>query len=135
MSPIIVLIVDDDEDDRYLLKQAIERKIEGAIIIEASNGNQALEHCETRASQISGIDLLIIDMNMPEMDGLEVLHRMRNSSHLPFIPAVMFSTSSEPTLVKKAYTLGINSYIKKPFSFEEYKEIVNALYTCFLMTK
>ena len=134
MSSKIVLIIDDDEDDRFLLRKAIEKKIEGIAIVEANGGHQALKYLEASTTRIDTVDLLIVDMNMPEMDGLEALDRIRSLLNPIHIPVVMFSTSSDPVLVQKAYSAGINSYIKKPFSFEEYENIVNALYTCFLTT-
>lgn len=134
MSSKIVLIIDDDEDDRFLLRKAIEKKIEGIAIVEANSGHQALKYFEANTARIHTVDLLILDMNMPEMDGLEVLYRIRSLLNPIQIPVVMFSTSSDPVLVQKAYSAGINSYIKKPFSFDEYENIVNALYTCFLTT-
>ena len=131
MNPAIILITDDDEDDRYFLRQAIARKIAQAVTIEARNGEEALQSL-SEDSAIKRIDLVLLDMNMPGMGGLDVLDSIRNNSALEHTPVVMISTSSEPDLVALAYSKGVNSYIKKPINLTDYNQIAEALKVCFL---
>ena len=131
MNPVIILITDDDEDDRYFLRQAIARKITQAVTLEARNGEEALQSL-SEDSVIKKIDLILLDMNMPGMSGLDVLDSIRNNSALEHTPVVMISTSSEPDLVAFAYSKGVNSYIKKPINLTDYNQIAEALKVCFL---
>lgn len=131
MNPAIILITDDDEDDRYFLRQAIARKITQAVTLEARNGEEALQSL-SEDSVIKRIDLVLLDMNMPGMSGLDVLDSIRNNSALEHTPVVMISTSSEPNLVALAYSKGVNSYIKKPINLTDYNQIAEALKVCFL---
>lgn len=132
MSDKVILITDDDADDRHFLIQAIERKLGKITIVEADGGDKAMILLRSSVSEGICIDLVIIDMNMPRMNGLELLDKMKAIPSLLHTPTVMLSTSSNPELVKKAYSCGINSYIKKPMSIDKYDEIVEALQTCFL---
>ena len=131
MNPVIILITDDDEDDRYFLRQAIARKITQAVTLEARNGEEALQSL-SEDSVIKRIDLILLDMNMPGMSGLDVLDSIRNNSALEHTPVVMISTSSEPDVIALAYSKGVNSYIKKPINLTDYIQIAEALKVCFL---
>lgn len=132
MKAKVILITDDDDDDRYFLKQAIERKMAKVLIIEARDGQEALQTLSEEST--TKINLVLLDVNMPGMDGIEVLERIRNETPLQHIPAVMISTSDEPNLVSTAYAKGINSYIRKPNKISEYDQIAEAIKVCFLDT-
>lgn len=131
MNSTIILITDDDEDDRYFLRQAIERKMAKSLVIEAVNGEEALQLL-TSDSAIEKIDLVLLDMNMPGMSGLDVLDQIRDNPLSRHTPAIMISTSAEPNLVRAAYAKGINSYIKKPAAINHYDQIAEAIKICFL---
>ncbi|AUD06327.1 response regulator [Spirosoma pollinicola] len=123
----IILVTDDDDDDRYFLRQAIERTVSGVTVLEAKNGEEALNLLAGRL-----IHLVILDMNMPGLNGLEILSFIRLHADLYLTPAVMLSTSDQASLVADAYKKGINCYIKKPAVIWEYDQIAAALKTCFL---
>lgn len=133
METITILITDDDDDDRYFLKQAIESKMAKALIVEAYDGEEALQIL-SRGSAMGRVDLIILDMNMPGMSGLDMLDQVRNNPLSRHTPAVMISTSDEPDLVSTAYAKGINSYIKKPNRVSDYSQIADAIKICFLNT-
>ena len=122
-----ILLTDDDEDDRYFIRQAIERTIHNSAILEATTGEEALDLLGRHI-----IQLVIMDMNMPGLNGLETLTFIRSKSPLFATPVVMLSTSDQPELITLAYAKGINSFIKKPISIEKYDQIADALKVCFL---
>jgi CheY-like chemotaxis protein len=122
-----ILLTDDDEDDRYFIRQAIERAIYNSAILEATTGEEALDLLGRHI-----IQLVIMDMNMPGLNGLETLSFIRSKSQLFSTPVVMLSTSDQPELITLAYARGINSFIKKPICIEEYDQIADALKVCFL---
>lgn len=108
-----LLIVDDDEDDKFLIRQAFEDDSKVYHLQFATDGADALEKVKSRQSMP---DLILLDLNMPRMGGLEVLAHLRNSPLHKRIPIIIFSTSSSPADIEKAYQLGANSYIVKPSS-------------------
>ncbi|GAB3800013.1 hypothetical protein GCM10028819_24480 [Spirosoma humi] len=122
-----ILLTDDDDDDRYFLRQAIERIIGYSAILEAKNGEEALDLLGRHL-----IQLVIMDMNMPGLSGLETLASIRSKSQLFSTPVVMLSTSDQPELITSAYAKGINSFIRKPARVGEYDRIADALKVCFL---
>lgn len=132
MTEKVILVTDDDADDRFFLTQAIERKLGKITIMEANGGQEAMAFLKASLSAGKNIDLIVLDMNMPGMNGLELLDKMNTITELLHTPTVMLSTSNEPEMVQKAYSCGINSYIKKPTSMDEYDGIVEALQVCFL---
>lgn len=125
-----IFLVDDDEDDRMFTRQALESIIENCGITELSDGNELLFSLQ---QQMPGEpSMVLIDMNMPRMNGLEALTAIRNNPDLCHIPVVMISTSANPESVKKAYELGVNAYIVKPTTYNDYLQIANAVNLCFL---
>lgn len=114
MKPLF-LIVEDDQDDRELLSQV---SLEDESLCElrfAENGAQALEWLSTMPEKPS---LLMIDLNLPRMNGIELLSKVKTSMEWRNIPVVVFSTCGSPDSIRKAYSLGANSYIVKPDSFQ-----------------
>ena len=130
MKPKIIYIADDDEDDRLFISDAI-RKLDLEIkIVEAADGDDLLHLIESENTEEANI-LILLDMNMPRVTGIEVLQTIRANSKLKHIPAVMISTSSDKTLIDEAYQTGINAFIKKPNNYDGFIKIAQALQTCF----
>ncbi len=102
-----VLIVDDATTVRMYHRQLLEA--EGYDAEEAENGVEALEHALT-----SPFDLLLVDVNMPKMDGYRLLHEVRCTPELAAIPAIMISTEDRASDREQAYRAGANLYMVKP---------------------
>ena len=125
-----VYIADDDEDDRLLLSDAIKSVISEVIIKEVINGIQLIDQIKTDCD--AGDIVVLLDMNMPRMNGLEALKIIKSDPALLHIPIIMISTSSNPELISRAYLDGINAYVAKPYIFAEYEELARAINVCFL---
>ena len=109
-SPHTLLIVDDNEDNRYTLSRRLKR--EGYSKLEtAENGRMALEHLRSRK-----IDLVLLDIMMPEMNGYEVLEQMKADAELRHIPVIMISAVDEIDSVVRCIELGADDYLAKPFN-------------------
>jgi len=126
----IIYIADDDEDDRLLLREALLNVVSDAIIREVCNGTELID--QIRREDTAADIVILLDMNMPKMNGLEALEIIKSDPALIHIPVIMISTASNPELISKAYLTGINAYIAKPFQLEEYAELARAVNTCFL---
>lgn len=123
-----IYIADDDEDDRMLIRVAIENVVQNVSVIEAVDGTQLLSML---SDDESGRQLVIMDMNMPRMSGLETLAIIKSNDRTRHIPVIMVSTASSPDLVKEAYDQGINAYMTKPLFANEYQKIANLINLCY----
>lgn len=131
MSKSLILIIDDDPDDRLLMRRAIEQTIKTVFVVEAQNAQEAFKWLLQDSKQAK-FDLVLLDMNMPGINGLEMITNIRSTTHTQHIPIVMISTSDNAKQVEESYARGANSYIVKPYSSVGYQAIVSAIETCFL---
>ena len=115
-----VLVVDDAPTVRMYHRKVIEEL--GAEVEEAENGVEALEKCLTRA-----FDLLLVDVNMPKMDGYRFLREVRAHPDLRHLPAVMISTEAGEHDRQQAFAAGANHYIVKPVRPEMLRACVRVL--------
>lgn len=126
-----IYIVDDDEDDRMMMRSALEDIIEKVHIVEVRGGYDLISLLDS-ATEDQHPKLILMDMNMPRMSGLEALSRVRSRSDLRHIPVIMISTSSNKQQISNAYQQGINAYVTKPVSILDYTFIAEAINVCFL---
>jgi len=125
-----IYLVDDDEDDLMFTRQALESVLEDVEIIELSDGSRLLDLMEQ--DDLQEPSLVLMDVNMPRVTGLEALSIMKSHPLRLHIPVILFSTSANPESVKTAYRLGANAYIVKPAAFEGYMHVAHAINLCFL---
>ena len=116
----LVLIADDDEDILALVRTVLERS--GHEVMVARDGAQALELARERRP-----DLAVLDISMPELDGLEVLRRLRASAETSQLPVVLLSARAQEEDVAFGYENGASAYLPKPFSPRELTQRVAEL--------
>lgn len=115
-----ILIVDDSETMRAVIKKTVNMSgVEIGALLEAGNGIEALAILED-----AWIDVVLSDINMPEMGGVELLKAVKSNDVMRNIPVIFISTESSQTRVDEAERLGVAAYIKKPFQPEVIKEIL-----------
>lgn len=115
-----ILIVDDSILMRAALKRTIDMVgIEIASITEAGNGKEALEVLENNT-----VDLILTDLNMPEMNGVELVHFLKESSEYANIPVIVITTESSTVRIEELQEAGILDYLHKPFTPEEFRETI-----------
>jgi two-component system chemotaxis response regulator CheY len=125
MSEIRTLIVDDSSVMRKIVERALRQAgLDTMVVHEAGSGIEGLD--VLRAKQV---DLILSDINMPSMDGLEFLRQLRAQNLAPGVPVVMITTESSEEHVKQAILAGAQGYIRKPFTAEQVKERVLPLLT------
>lgn len=120
MSEIRTLIVDDSSVMRKIVERSLRQAgLNLAAVLEAGGGTEGLEVLKARQ-----VDLILSDINMPSMDGLEFLRQVRAQNLAPGVPVVMITTESSEEHVKQAILAGAQGYIRKPFTAEQVKERV-----------
>jgi two-component system chemotaxis response regulator CheY len=118
-----ILIVDDSSSIRRLLKKVLELSgIELGEVLEASNGLEALDVLKRE-----WVDFILCDIHMPKMDGIQFLRELKRDEVLSRIPVIMVSTEGREEIVQEVKALGIRAYVKKPFSPEEIREVIENL--------
>jgi len=133
-----ILLVEDSEDDIVLTKRALEKaKIANELVV-ARDGEEALLYLrgEGPYKDKAPDDLpavVLLDLNMPRMSGLEFLKELRSDERLRLLPVVVLTSSREERDVLESYSLGANSYVQKPVSFDEFAESVKTLSTYWLL--
>lgn len=123
MSEMHVLIVDDSSVMRKIVERALRQAgLDSLVVHEAGSGIEGLDVLKARQ-----VDLILSDINMPSMDGLEFLRQIRAQNLAPGVPVVMITTESSEEHVKQAIQSGARAYIRKPFTAEQVKERVLSL--------
>jgi CheY-like chemotaxis protein len=131
--PITILICDDDEDDRMLTQQALERAHISNALHFVEDGEQCLDYLYQRGQFAGEIGLaprpglILLDLNMPKLGGREVLTAIKQDPMLLDIPVVVLSTSHHDEDIVRSYQLGVNSFITKPVTFSGLVEAMNVL--------
>jgi CheY-like chemotaxis protein len=123
-----ILLVEDDPRDLELTLVALERSQLANEVIVVRDGEAALEYL-TRTGEHAGRAegnpaVVLLDLKLPKVNGLEVLHTVRNTDPLRSIPVVMLTSSHEESDVLRSYQLGVNAYVVKPVEFKQFVEAI-----------
>ncbi|MFE9559065.1 response regulator [Streptomyces sp. NPDC006703] len=129
--PFDVLLVEDDIADAMLIEGALTGR--GARnLVQVTDGVAALEHL--RAPGTARPDLIVLDLNMPRMNGRELLQVLKSDKDLQAIPVVILTTSAAPDDVTGAYSSHANAYVTKPVNLEEFEQAVQSIDAFYLET-
>jgi CheY-like chemotaxis protein len=128
---ITILMADDDQDDCLLVREAFtEARISNDLRI-VHDGKDLLDYLHHQGSfkkeEAPRPGLILLDLNMPRLDGRQALNRIKSDPELKRIPVVVLTTSREDQDILKSYSLGANSYITKPVTFEGLIEVMKEL--------
>lgn len=127
-----ILLIEDDANDIELTKRAFERNRLANVFLVARDGAEALEmlfgsSMEAMHADLSELQLILLDLKLPKVSGLEVLRKIRADERTRMIPVVILTSSDEERDVVESYGLGANSYVRKPIDFEQFVEAVREL--------
>jgi two-component system response regulator len=132
MDGKIILLVEDNPDDEALTLRALKKNNIMNDVVVARDGVEALEYLFA-TGRYAGRDtsvvpqLILLDLKLPKVDGLEVLGRLRADSRTRFLPVVILTSSKEERDMIEGYSLGANSYVRKPVDFAQFSEAVGQL--------
>jgi two-component system response regulator len=126
---ISILMVEDDENDIIMTKRAFERYNLRNVLYVARDGEEALDFVYGRGDYQDRPKpgLILLDIKLPKMDGLEVLRRLKGDSDMRHIPVVILTASRREKDKVESYKLGVNSYIVKPLDFSKFIEAVSTI--------
>jgi CheY-like chemotaxis protein len=126
----VILCVDDDEDDLLFIREAINSQPHSFTIIEAKDGSEALQFLNKSLGEGTLPCLVIMDMNMPKMNGKQTIHKIRENEYMSKIPIAIFTTSSNESDRRFFEDKGIH-FITKPFEYKIFtQEIIAVLALC-----
>jgi len=139
MTTKTILLVEDTPDDADLTIMALKRSGLLNEVVLAEDGLEALDYlfCGGRYAGRSCEDapaLILLDIRMPLLDGIEVLQQLRADERTRLLPVVMLTTSTEDTDLARAYEAGANAYVRKPVSLVEFQEAVRQLGLFWILT-
>ncbi len=126
----LILLVEDNPDDVLLAQRAFKRSRLANRVVTKRDGQEALDYLlGTEDGRQAGPlpDVILLDLNMPRISGLEVLRRMRAAERTRYVPVVVLTTSDEQRDIFDSYKLGANSYIRKPIDTYEFFEAIQSV--------
>ena len=132
MENKVILLVEDNPRDEALTLRALKKSNVCNDVIVARDGVEALDYL-FGTGKYAGRDmhdmpqLILLDLKLPKVDGLQVLRKIREDEHTRRLPVVIFTSSSEEEDMIKSYELGANSYVRKPVDFEQFLEATRQL--------
>lgn len=127
MSDKVILLVEDNPDDEALTLRALKKNnIRNAVLV-ARDGAEALDYLFGRGSEAGLPQVVLLDLKLPKVDGMEVLRRIRGDERTRFLPVVILTSSKEEQDVINGYREGANSYVRKPVNFDEFLEAARQL--------
>ena len=130
-QPGTILLVEDDAGHAYLIKRNMHRAHITNELVTLSDGQQAVdylfkEHEYAGATHAMPL-LLLLDLNLPGLDGYQVLTRLKADARTRHIPVIILTTTDEPHEIERCYALGCNVYITKPVEYEQFAEAIRKL--------
>lgn len=132
MKPKIILLVEDNPSDIDLTRRALRKSHVANELVVAEDGQEVLDYLlhgvPLAGSTIEELPtLILLDLKLPKVDGLQVLRQIRADERTSRLPVVILTTSSEEEDIAQSYDLGANSYIRKPVDFKQFVEAVQHL--------
>ena len=132
MKPKIILLVEDNPSDVELTRRALHKSHISNQMIVAEDGQEALDYLfggdpltNTNKNELPA--LILLDLKLPKVDGLQVLRQIRANERTSRVPVVILTTSNEEQDITQSYDLGANSYIRKPVDFKQFVDVIQYL--------
>jgi CheY-like chemotaxis protein len=124
LDPMTILLVEDNPDDEALTVLALRMKVAANVEV-ARDGQEAIDYLVNDGNDLPR--LVLLDLKLPRIDGLEVLRRIREDERTRLTPVVILTSSDAPDDIAASYRLGANGYVRKPVDFDEFSEVVHQL--------
>lgn len=131
-KPVAILLVEDDRAHAEIVRRNFERSRVANELIHVEDGQAALDYLQCQGAfaapeRAPRPDLVLLDLRLPKVDGLEVLRRVKSDPHLASIPVIVLTTSAAESDMVRAYDAHANSYLVKPVDFPQFVELLDTL--------
>jgi DNA-binding response OmpR family regulator len=130
-KPVTIVMIEDDEGHARLIERNIRRSGINNEIVPFANVTDALKYLlgrDNKGAERDGAALLILlDLNLPDMSGLDILRQVKESQNLKCVPVVVLTTTDDSQEIKRCYELGCNVYITKPVNYENFAHAIRQL--------
>lgn len=133
LGPIKVMLVDDNPADIDLTREFLQLGKPRLAVVTAADGQHAVDELERTLRNREPLpDLILLDLNMPRLDGRGFLTKLRARDEFRALPVVILTSSDADQDIVRSYKLGANCYVKKPVGLEEFQKVVNTIECCWL---
>ena len=124
----LILLVEDNKNDELLALRAFKKADIKSDIDVARDGAEAMDYLFSNNKETKPIpELILLDLNLPKINGLEVLKRLKSDHNTSHIPVIVMTSSDEGSDVQNCYLFGANSYIRKPVDFQDFLSLISKL--------
>ncbi|HWJ60300.1 MAG TPA: response regulator [Sphingomicrobium sp.] len=127
--PVNIIMIEDDEGHARLIEKNIRRAGINNGICHFTDGGSAVDYLWNHAEgpRMNGPALVLLDLNLPDMSGTEILERIKTDEHLKATPVVVLTTTDDKVEIQRCYDLGCNVYITKPVNYESFADAIRQL--------
>jgi chemotaxis family two-component system response regulator Rcp1 len=131
-----VLLVEDDPDHAEMTKTSLEEGNESIQVHWVKDGQEVIDFLRQKGAyeKAPRPDMILLDINLPKLSGIEVLKRIKEDAALKVIPVIMLTTSDRGEEITKCYSIGVNSFITKPVQFKDFSDKIKTLKLYWLTT-
>jgi DNA-binding response OmpR family regulator len=130
-NPVTIIMIEDDEGHARLIERNIRRSGVNNEIVPFTNGTAAVDYLfgldGTAAARKGEALLILLDLNLPDMTGIDILRRVKENTYLKTTPVVVLTTTDDSHEIKRCYELGCNVYITKPVNYESFANAIRQL--------
>ena len=126
-TPVTIIMIEDDEGHARLIERNIRRSGVNNPIVPFANGTDAMDYLLGSETRKGAPLLILLDLNLPDMTGIEILRRVKETAHLKSTPVVVLTTTDDAHEIKRCYELGCNVYITKPVNYESFANAIRQL--------
>jgi CheY-like chemotaxis protein len=128
VMPVTIIMIEDDGGHARLIERNIRRAGISNELLTFSNGREALDHLlgpdGSGAASADRQLLILLDLNLPDVSGIEILRRLKSNVHLKLTPVVVLTTTDDAREVQRCYELGANVYVTKPVNYEAFSNAI-----------
>jgi CheY-like chemotaxis protein len=125
-NAVTIIMIEDDEGHARLIEKNIVRAGVTNPIVHFSNGGSALEYLERNGDSAKSL-LVLLDLNLPDMTGIDILQKLKNDEGLKRAPVIVLTTTDDKREIERCYELGCNVYITKPVEYEHFAHAIRQL--------
>ena len=126
-TPVKIVMIEDDHGHARLIEKNIRRANISNEIAHFADGGSAMDYLFSEEVRLNGPMLILLDLNLPDMSGTDILEKIKSDARLRRAPVVILTTTDDKTEIQRCYDLGCNVYITKPVEYESFSEAIRQL--------